>query len=206
MSASSDRILLSQLKWPIETMYVGFRPTANTAASNTNQYRDWHRFAAAADNYIETTAEAGAYALEFNTNEAVFSNADNIYTSSRSNVEKITYPVYTQTIDTMKLEAHGIVIFDQYKRVFFNSYMPYNFGGQFIQTPEDEGAMMVNFCLYPGTYQPSGHINISRAREFYLNYASSYISTSNHADLVVVAIALNFLLITDGSAVLRYST
>ena len=29
---------------------------------------------------------------------------------------------------------------------------------------------MVNFCLYPHSYQPSGHINVSRAREFYLDY------------------------------------
>jgi hypothetical protein len=28
----------------------------------------------------------------------------------------------------------------------------------------------IPFCLYPNDYQPSGHINVSRAREFYLNY------------------------------------
>ena len=65
---------------------------------------------------------------------------------------------------------------------------------------------MINFALYPGTYQPSGHINISRAREFMLRYTSSFISASNVVQLLITAIAINFLLISDGSANLRYST
>lgn len=36
-------------------------------------------------------------------------------------------------------------------------------------TPTDNGLMMVNFALHPGDYQPSGHFNVSRAREFYLD-------------------------------------
>jgi hypothetical protein len=65
---------------------------------------------------------------------------------------------------------------------------------------------MINFCLYPGTYQPSAHINISRAREFYIQYTSSIISTVVNGTLIIVGIAINFLLVSDGSAVLRYST
>ncbi len=30
----------------------------------------------------------------------------------------------------------------------------------------DSSIIFVPFCLLPGTYQPSGHINLSRAREF----------------------------------------
>ena len=36
--------------------------------------------------------------------------------------------------------------------------------------------------------------------------STSYISASRPCDLIVVGIAINFLLISDGSAVLRYST
>jgi hypothetical protein len=74
--------------------------------------------------------------------------------------------------------------------------------------------LFIPFCLYPGTYQPSGHINVSRAREFYLKFTSSFFSGSSAPNgagsrtglLVVIASAINFLLISDGSAVLRYST
>lgn len=110
------------------------------------------------------------------------------------------------TLDSISVTAHGIPIYNDFPNMFFNSYQSYQYGGPNINTPTDVGALMINFCLYPGTYQPSGHINISRAREFYIQYASSVISSNVRGVLVVVAVAINFLLISDGSAVLRYST
>jgi len=65
---------------------------------------------------------------------------------------------------------------------------------------------MINFSLKPGDLQPSGHINISRAREFYFNIESSVLNASNPGTLYAEATAINFLLVSDGSAVLRYST
>jgi len=117
-----------------------------------------------------------------------------------------TVQVATKTVDTITISAHGIPIYNGLNSRFYNAYLPYHFGGANINTPEDIGAFMINFNLYPGTYQPSGHINVSRAREFYIAYTSSVISTALVGTLVVVASAINFLLISDGSAVLRYST
>ena len=128
------------------------------------------------------------------------------------------------TMDDVSITAHGIKIYDNYNTKFFNAYTSYHYGGPNINTPTDSGLVFIPFCLYPGTYQPSGHINVSRAREFYLNYDSSVIGTTPangspyaipsgstltspiNGTLVVVASAINFLLISDGSAVLRYST
>jgi hypothetical protein len=107
------------------------------------------------------------------------------------------------------IKAHGIPIYNNFPTGFFNAYIPYNYGGHNIRAPRDIGALLITFCLYPGTYQPSGHINISRAREFYIDFeTTSLICTSNgcKGNLVVIASAINFLLISDGSAVLRYST
>ena len=61
-------------------------------------------------------------------------------------------------------------------------------------------------ALFPRSYQPSGHLNVSRARETYLAWSSSYVGAQSAAQLIVVAVAINFLLVSDGSAVLRYST
>jgi hypothetical protein len=110
------------------------------------------------------------------------------------------------TVDHLTLTSHGIVIFDDFRDLFFNSYMPFHYGGPALVTPDDPGVLFVNMALFPRSYQPSGHLNISRARETYLKWTTSYISASTPADLIVVAVAINFLLITDGSAVLRYST
>jgi hypothetical protein len=66
---------------------------------------------------------------------------------------------------------------------------------------------MVNFCLYPKTYQPSGYVNISRAREFFFNWTSAVVGVGGvTGTFYALGIAINFLLVSDGSAVLRYST
>jgi hypothetical protein len=112
----------------------------------------------------------------------------------------------TKTLNNVTIKAHGINIYDNFPVAFFNNYTGYHYGGPNMNVAQDSGALFVPFCLYPGTYQPSGHINVSRAREFYLNWDSSVIATGTEGTLVVIASAINFLLISDGSAVLRYST
>jgi hypothetical protein len=111
-------------------------------------------------------------------------------------------------VQQLAIEAHGVPLYRDMPASFFNHYIPYTYGGQHIKTPDDCGAYMITFNLYPGSYQPSGHVNVSRAREFYLAFqsVSGTVDTNNPADLVVIGIAINFLLISDGSAVLRYST
>jgi len=63
---------------------------------------------------------------------------------------------------------------------------------------------MIAVEWYKLTYQPSGHINISRAREFFYSYTSSFVGVVDptdpqqavaSADLLILAIAINFLLI-----------
>ena len=112
---------------------------------------------------------------------------------------------WTPTLESIGVQAHSISIYKEYTNAFFNSYLTYHYGGANLNAPKDVGSLFVPFCLYPGTYQPSGHINISRAREFYVSYNGS-IFENVVGSLVVIASAINFLLITDGSAVLRYST
>lgn len=205
-NVDKNNVLMSQMKWPIETIFVGMRPVVNVAASNLNQYRDWHRLTLVTDEVLETTAVAKS---DMQTVDGQpYSNANAMVRSSISQHvnEKVYFPRYTETIDTMQVQAHGITIFDFFTASFYRDYLSYTFGGANIITPEDPGALLINFALYPGTYQPSGHMNISRAREFYLNYTSSYTGSATPASLLLLAKAINFLLISDGSAVLRYST
>lgn len=206
LTNTDNHLLLSSLKWPIETIFLGVRPAYNISKSNPNQYRDWHRLELLTDNVFDVTSKSHSDVM---TDDTVAFNANS--TKHKTNfsmevAERVIYPTYTPTMDDMKIDAHGISIFHTTASSFYNSYLPYTFGGINIVTPEDPGAFMLNFCIYPGTYQPSGHINLSRAREFYLIFHSSYINSANSGDLLIVAIALNFLLISDGSAVLRYST
>ena len=202
-SDHTDEKLLSQLKWPIEYMFVGLRPTWNikdvtvTGAKvngNQNQWRDWHRLT----RMVDATNDRAHLAYKLTNDDAAYSNTGQVTPDH--------YYLPVPTVDTMSLTAHGIVIFDGFCDTFYNQYLPFHYGGPALVTPDDPGALFINMALFPRSYQPSGHLNISRARETYLKWTTSYVSSKTPADLLAVAVAINFLLITDGSAVLRYST
>jgi hypothetical protein len=197
VNTSTDDKQLSQLKWPVEYIMLGLRPSWNIKSTNQNQWRDWHRMhkvmtAQCRDTtFIETNTAAGTTAA---------------YTTSISNIDPDNFYVPLATVDTLTVTAHGINIFDNFSHIFFNQYMPHHYGGASLVTPNDIGALFINFALFPKSYQPSGHLNISRAREFFVKYTSRYVTSTTPADLLAVATCINFLLVTDGSAVLRYAT
>jgi hypothetical protein len=205
-SSLSD-ILLSQLKWPIEYMFIALQPNWNTnTTQNTNAWRDWHR--------MTKQINANPSATPLHNHHTELPSATPITGSQTSDVSRTQnsvtgdkYWLSVPTVDSLSLTSHGISIFDNFPSAFYNAYMPYNFGTLCMTTPEDLGVLFINFALFPGNYQPSGHINISRARETYVNPVSVYVSNTNgKVNFIAVAIAINFLLISDGSAVLRYST
>lgn len=166
-------------------------------AGTTNTYYDV--LSATANNTIQVTTTGAAAFVAIAPAAATFSVL-------RRTPVTATTRVCARTVDSLTVKAHGIPIYNDYPAGFFNAYLPFHYGGVNLNTPEDCGALFIPFCLYPGTYQPNGYINLSRAREFYLEYTSSIISSVVEGTLVIVASAINFLLISDGSAVLRYST
>jgi len=105
------------------------------------------------------------------------------------------------TLDDVTISLHGTKVYDAMPSSFFSDYMPTTFGCGRVVGTEDCGSHAVFFGLYPGTYQPSGHVNISRARELY--FATT---PTTAGKLIHVATAINFLLISDGNAILRYTT
>jgi hypothetical protein len=161
-------------------MYVGFRPQANN-----DSLQFWHNLTQVTEVAIPSpSVVAGLPAI---TNALM--------------------QVTTPTVTSIKIEAHGIPIYAENPELFYNAYTANTYGkGCDVTSPEDRGAYFIPFNLYQNKYNPSGHINVSRAREFYLYYTSSFISTTNLTDLIITANALNFLLVSDGSCVLRYST
>lgn len=264
-------ILLNNMKWPIECMFVAIKPVSNTtdaAFPDNKALQTWHRFSKITDSTqdvdgvasckIDTVAQAevdaflaigisggtaanqladydsvpkttaagaalfalaGAAAAVTGASpasvHAAIQAADQIAANDVYHIHpvkagecaQVEVRKHSPTIDRLSITAHGIDIYKEMPGTFFHSYTPYTFGGHNVASPDDPGAHMITFCLYPGSYQPSGHVNVSRAREFYLRYWSEgAVTTADPADLIIVASAINFLLISDGSAVLRYST
>ncbi len=227
INKTEDEILLQNMKWPIESLFVGLRPRVNinggattvgalqlpvstedlhaglTSAITTDASSDlwqWHLFGDVSCSALAMTGVAG-YRTTPTTAAKLGANQSNFVEPN------VVCCECKPTFDEIRISAHGIPIYTDFPQQFYQSYIPGTYGGYNINTPADCGLVMINFCLYPGTYQPSGHVNVSRAREFYIKFTTKVtFSDSNTADLIVVASALNFLLISDGSAVLRYST
>lgn len=262
----NDEILLSQIKWPIETIYIGARPVANVDIAQTLMPQNWHKWSNTAlqtytsnsmntRNFQITTAlannpaQANDYTASFTYYNGVsigvnFATALGVAGATVLSVTQINtaltragFPPLSGTFvnanaptnleiqaalptagvpvqywncspsfNSVALKAHGIDLFKSFPNSFYNSYLPFHYGCDKIQTPEDCGKIFLPFNFYPGSYQPSGHINVSRAREFYFSYNSSNINSNNQHEILFNGVAINFLLITDGSAVLRYST
>jgi hypothetical protein len=272
-NSASQEVLLQQLKWPIEYMFVGMKLKAYhaaTSAADKRRYLDrWHTFSQITDATYTTQGQqvmqtsrlttyqavpaatlgvaltgdltgtatlaqalvagdtvrvggalfvvvtgAAAAAAVTGVNVSPAPNAalvDTVALASSSvkvalQGQSVTTMQQGATLDSITVKAHGISIYDNFPAAFFNCYTAYHYGGPNINVSSDKGLLFIPFSLYPGTYQPSGHINVSRAREFYVNYVSSVVSSGTEGSLVVIASAINFLLISDGSAVLRYAT
>ena len=178
-------ILLNQLKWPIELMYIGFRPLVNSLNSQT-----WYK------NTVITNVSV---------QEAVVVN--NVLA-----VNDAIYQQEQQVVANVELRASDVVMHPSLPPEFYNNYIPFRYG-QALKTP-DPGWLMMNFNVKPGEYQPSGHFNSSRARELYLSYTSAIdlntndyiISQSNPVELLVLAECINFVFYKNGNMVLRFST
>ena len=178
-------ILLHQLKWPIECIYAGFKPIINLTNSQT-----WYKNTVCTFVNIPEAVVTGVATIQ--VNNAIYVNE-------------------AQVISSLELRAHDVVIYPQLIPEFYNNYLSYRYGPA-MKTP-DLGWFMLNFNFNPGEQQPSGHFNVSRTRELYLNYVSavdgsgaSIISPTNPVELIVLADAINFLLCKDNMAVLRFST
>lgn len=178
---------LDQLKFPIETLYCGVLPNINVGSMD-----DWN-----------------SYHLVNNVNipyPIAFPNPGIPPPNYILGFSQATYKQQIPVLDFISVESIGIELWRPTPEKFFNTYVPYNYGGFNICSPEDKGMYMIPFNLYPGTYQPSGYISLSKTREFYVNYQSSIISSIFTANFYFIAIAINFLIIAEGTAILRYNT
>lgn len=264
ISMGSGKEILSNLKWPIETIYVAFQPVTNTTSSikgdTWNQYAaptvvnvghmemiNGYRFdktpligpAIPASEYSASFIGYNGGSIDFATALSVtgptiltVANLNSVLTSrgyaplqsiafNNPNSPTIAeiglalpksnsagYAIqYSPTVNSIYYTAQSIGLTPaSVNSSFFSDYEPYIYVNDHMRTCDDIGIYMHSFALFTDVNQPSGYLNISRAREFYINWTSDYISPTNQVNMIVVAVSINFLLISDGSAVLRYAT
>lgn len=190
--------LMNMFKYPIEFFFLGARPTVNTTGSTA--WRDWHRFQQINEDKVNTVVRTNAYN---------WVATDTILTAQQMNVQESSGcdTIYNavNTISTLKVYVNAVELYKEESGILFTTYIPYNFGENTVSTVYDDGIHMVNFSCFPGIYQPTGHFNVSRTNNFYVQIRSALASASYPLEVRYIAKAINFLLIADGSCVLRYT-
>lgn len=183
--------LLDQLKFPAEYLMVGIR--------NRQLVNDFDRW------WL-----MGTPAIRINTNSLT---GDQIIPSPGGVVQLFRIARETSTlenvVDTIGVTAHGVEIFAPLPSLFYNAYMPFRYPeSSMVVAPVDACAFLVNFCLYPGKFNPSGYYNLSAGREMYINYSLKdfYSSiTGGEFEMVISMSALNFIIRNEDRLHLRYS-
>lgn len=185
-----DSILLDQLKYPAEYLYVGVRDRENAA-----NFDHWHLFGRARARTNETALFAPA---------AIWNTALSIcQVVCREATDTSTLDPIAQQLN---VTAHGIDLYPEMPASFYNTYIPQRyFEGTAVVAPNDTSALLVTFCLYPGKFNPSGYYNLSAGRELYLNYKADTINSTQPAEMVASMSALNFLVRKGDKVHLRYA-
>ena len=181
-----DMVNISDIKFAVESLYVRFRPLSNETDANRSEL--WRV------NDVSTYKE-----IKYVSMITVVGVPQLAYTP-------VYYYETTPAVDAIGVVSNGSAVYDTNPGVFYNSYIPLRFGGDKVMTPVDEGAFLMTFSIYPGESQPSGYLNFSQSRDQYLTYSSSYITTDTPVRMAVCATCINFLIMSQGSLSIRYST
>lgn len=179
---TNNNILLNDLKFPVESMYMTFRPIINM--NGENNMETWHM-----NNNLTYTE------ISF---PSILSDKSLAYTNGY-------YYQEDRVIDTLGLKSAGVQLFDLTPSLFYDSYLPTQYNKNELMAPKNSGLYMVNFSLFPNQAQPSGYLNTSNTRELYLEFTSKYISTSNPIQFILSAKALNFIIMENGKMTLKYT-
>jgi hypothetical protein len=123
--------------------------------------------------------------------------------SFRLGINFVNYYNESPVVQKAGFEASGNNLFDSHHTKFYNSYVVSKFEN--MNAPIDIGYYAMPFCA-KNQHNPSGSIDFSELRELYLYFESNSISSVNPTDLIVLTKCINFILIDQGSLMLKYIT
>tara|TARA_B100001758_G_C18416700_1_gene620593 strand:- start:5551 stop:7401 length:1851 start_codon:yes stop_codon:yes gene_type:complete len=211
-------INLYKFKWPIETLYLGMR-MAEYETSNMFNFDIWNTFGFYPEYRLNYINNIGIIDPSLNWHNTLTNyNGDLIYTSILNN--SIRYREYIPTLDTLSLSTQGSKLMENFSYKLYSQYIPWKHNGTNSHIQQNnQGASMITFALHPGNYQPSGHINLSRTDDLKLSYTSSIIGQSSNwwtnknssiekpqGKLYITGISINFLVINNGTLLLRFTS
>jgi hypothetical protein len=205
VTTPSGRIQLSNLVWPVESIYMAFHPIVNDEGHT-------------ADGVVVDPA------MMWTNNNFVVRTAITVPVITAGPViasNSLFYYAETCPVDNVSVEAQGVKLYQRMAAGFFTDYTPYA-AGDTHNTARNANWMVLNFGLNPGSFQPNSHLNVSRSRELFVEFdceqtqttrntgagfaAPTLISGINSVKFQAIATCLNFIIIDNGSFTMLFST
>lgn len=223
LNVSNQAIQLTGFKYPVESFTVGivrneYRSAPATPAAE-HRHDMWDKYSTLTTNTVFQGPSKTALCSALVATPWTVAVNNVTATLGSDTVELMTATGACETVQTlvpniatMEVRVFSVSLFRTLTSTFYNSYLPYNYGGEKLQCPTDPGHLFVNFTRMPNQMQVAGHLNASRAREFFIDYTSLQIGSigSNNqtvtGTLVANARAVNFILQNEGSVNIRYIT
>jgi hypothetical protein len=184
LNKNNDNILLPQLKFPLESLYLYFRPDINE--TGLDNLHTWHHNSILNLKYIQTPViykVAGVNTIGYNA---------------------IKYYEEIPVVNSLNFSINNTSVYGTQNVKLFDSYLPYIADNKIITS--NNNIYYLPFSFYQSYNQPCGYLNLSKAREIYLEYSSNYIEDYKPVKLYMYARTINFLLITKNSANIKYIT
>jgi len=187
LNHSVDQVLLDKMKFPAEYVIV----RAKSKALDADPDR-WYMSGAAAPQQLFMVS--GRYNTVQALNELV------IGSTSTSEVVPL--------INTLSVKAKGVEIYNSFNADFYSTYLPIRYSSAaFVGggVGYDKNIHLINFCLTPGEYQPSGYFNLATGHEMYIEYTLNDGANVADTELIISVSALNFLIHSGDIMRLKYS-
>lgn len=134
------------------------------------------------------------------------------YVHQISQIDCLEHVSNRPLIAHIDIQAQGATIWSNYNPILYNFYLSFQYGADAIRGTEDESEFFFTWAIYPGMFQPSGFLNFSRLREIDVHFATkdnrhigpAADETLNNVTMHTLGSSLNFFLIADGTALIRY--
>ena len=181
---NEDRISIQELKFPIESLYVFFRPLINE--TGIDNFHTWNLNSIANLTFLKTPV------------------IYNVGGTDTLGINNIKYYNEIPLVNNFRFEGNDSAVYGTQSTLFYDGYLPYISGNKIMSN--NNNIYYLPFNINAQEQQPSGYVNLSKIRELYIEYSSNVIEQYKPVKLYVYAKALNFLLISNNSATLKYMT
>jgi hypothetical protein len=184
LTTATDYIQLKPIKWPCEYFTFGIQPIENQ--DDPDNYL----------NYNKLTEREICFPMVIGTPKQLVSRGYKFYQED---------PV----IRIASVGSFSNVIVDPSPMKFYEAYNMNKFISTCdISSNNNKGVGIHAFAIYPTKWDTLGYFNFSRFRETYINYESNVgtITAASPAMFYLSAECNNFILISDGSMSIRFSS